>query len=618
MKIEEISIKNYRSIKDEIVIKTKPIAKRSCFTILGINESGKSNILKSISLLAKDAKFEYSKDCNKDTQKMSKDNLISLTFNLKLETEKYKEELVSKIDEKIINSIKITDLHRKVSIDKTNVRKDFYHIWIKDSKIFSAYAINNTTKEIKEIKSIYTGVENIVGDNVKQFLGNDFDILNKEILENLLQDNLFSFFDINLPRVIFWEPRDEYLITKPIDLNIFKDNQSISIPLRNIFWLSGIKDNIRERIDISLKEMGGKAELEKELGKNATAYINDIWPEHKINIIVRIENTLCEVYIEDKDKVDTYHNMLNRSDGFRQFITIAFNLASENKSESLKNSIILLDEPETHLHPSGIKYLREVLLKISENNIVFIATHSPYMIDKINLERNISVFKEKSLTRIKNISKDNPYEEEVIYEALGTSIYEFVSPNALILEGKTDKDILDMFMRKFSLKQNFDTISADSADKIPYYTKFFNGKRTKGFVIVDSDSKGKKIKEQVIKNGDGYSNSNVFEINDIVSVCEDSTLEDLLPTDLIILSVKQLYNYDVLVDSKKPIMIQLIFKLKDSRLIGNSQKDETEMKIKQKIMENIKKEISELTTPDLEKKYKKYINFAKTLHEKVK
>ena len=433
-----------------------------------------------------------------------------------------------------------------------------------------------------------------------------------------MQDNLLSFFDVNLPRVIFWEPKDEYLITKPIDLNIFKENQSISIPLRNIFWLSGIKDNIKDRIDISLKDMGGKAELEKELGKNATTYINDIWPEHKINIVVRIENISCEVYIEDKDKIDTYHNMLNRSDGFRQFITIALNLASEDKSESLKNSIILLDEPETHLHPSGIKYLREVLLKISENNIVLIATHSPYMIDKINLERNISVSKEKSLTKIKAISKDNPYEEEVIYEALGTSIYEFVSPNVLILEGKTDKDVFDMFLRKLNLKQNFDTISADSADKIPYYTKFFNGKRTKGFVVVDSDSKGKKIKDQVIENGDGYNNSNVFEINDIISICENSTLEDLLPVDLIILSIKQLYDYDISIDSQKPIMIQLISKLKDSHHIGNSQKDEAEITIKQKILENIKKEIPKISNPDLEKKYKNYINFTKTLHGKIK
>jgi predicted ATP-dependent endonuclease of OLD family len=40
------------------------------------------------------------------------------------------------------------------------------------------------------------------------------------------------------------------------------------------------------------------------------------------------------------------------------------------------NKVILLDEPETHLHPSGQKYLRNELLKISENNLVIYATHS--------------------------------------------------------------------------------------------------------------------------------------------------------------------------------------------------------------------------------------------------
>jgi AAA15 family ATPase/GTPase len=47
-----------------------------------------------------------------------------------------------------------------------------------------------------------------------------------------------------------------------------------------------------------------------------------------------------------------------RSDGFKQFVSIILNLSIENETGVLNNKVILLDEPETHLHPSGQKYLR--------------------------------------------------------------------------------------------------------------------------------------------------------------------------------------------------------------------------------------------------------------------
>jgi predicted ATP-dependent endonuclease of OLD family len=78
-----------------------------------------------------------------------------------------------------------------------------------------------------------------------------------------------------------------------------------------------------------------------------------------------------------EEKSDTYKFEVDkRSDGFKQFVSIILNLSIENETGVLNNKVILLDEPETHLHPSGQKYLRNELLKISENNLVIYATHS--------------------------------------------------------------------------------------------------------------------------------------------------------------------------------------------------------------------------------------------------
>jgi recombinational DNA repair ATPase RecF len=49
MQIKSISIKNYRSIQD-VSFDIKTIANKNCHILLGVNESGKSNILKALYL----------------------------------------------------------------------------------------------------------------------------------------------------------------------------------------------------------------------------------------------------------------------------------------------------------------------------------------------------------------------------------------------------------------------------------------------------------------------------------------------------------------------------------------------------------------------------------------
>jgi len=49
-------------------------------------------------------------------------------------------------------------------------------------------------------------------------------------------------------------------------------------------------------------------------------------------------------------------------------------ISAESATNQLSNSFLLLDEPETHLHPQAQEYLKDELIKITRNdanNIVF-------------------------------------------------------------------------------------------------------------------------------------------------------------------------------------------------------------------------------------------------------
>jgi len=612
MEIKNIKISNFRSISD-IEIKIEEIANKKCSIFLGKNETGKSNILKAISLLDPEVSFDYETDCNKSAKKTKKN--IEIEFELDVKDSSYKQE-ISEIGfpKALEKKLKIRNIQRKINIYSDNKRKDFVWIWLTEDDIFLKYFFNKSNNKIIPRVLTYTGKETVTKENIKELVGEQYQLLTKDIIEDIIEDQLYDTINKKIPKVIIWRPSDKFMINESINLSSFATDSSISIPLRNIFRIAGI-DNIEDSINlISHDNTEERRELEELLSNSITEYINRIWPEHKINLIIDIENMHCKVLIEDKDDRKPKYKMEQRSDGFKQFISILLSLSIESNTEQLKDKIILLDEPEVHLHPSGIRYLRDELLNISNNNIVLVSSHSIYMVDKLNINRHFKVDKEKSITNIKQIDKNNPYEEEVIYEALGTSVYEHIKPNMLVFEGKTDKDIFDKFTQKFKTDfkpVNLGTISADGVEKIHHYTKFIDGKFVKGFILTDSDTAGIKVKEQIKIDNKSFTTKNTFEINDIFNTKIASTLEDLYPQDVVIKVIKDKFNIDIELNNE-PIIKQL--EKKNRSLKGKLNVKE----IKGLLVNYILTDINKLTKAQTKTKYPDYFKFSEILNTKLK
>lgn len=570
MKIIAITIENFKSIKEKISFDIKKVSGKKCFILLGINESGKSNILEAVSLLESKNKVNYSAYCNNEMEEVKKEILI--TYELQIEDINfYRKYFVENgLNEELVNKISITSLCRKILIKPTGERKDFFHIWIKEKeKDFEKYVLNKINVEKNGTTKLSNVIELKTEQNVhKDESGNISNVLNSEKLEAFIEGEFFDFFEKNMPKVIFWKPNeDKYLIDKRIDLKRFKQDENISIPLKNCFRIAGVVD-IEDKINAIIGNPAKASSLKDLLNQKVTEHINKVWKEHKISIKFEIDNMQLSFLIEEKDNTLPKYEVVQRSDGFKHFISILLNLSVENETNQLRNKIILLDEPEIHLHPSGEKYLRDELLKIAENNIVFFATHSIYMVDKTNLDRHISVKKEKCVTQIFPIEKDNPYKEEVLYEALGTSVLEHIESNVLIFEGKTDRDIFDLYKRKFKKEikyPNISLISADGCSEIIKYTKFFNKKLVNGYIVMDSDSEGRVQKNKVLKES-GYNKNNTFEINDILETKKDSTLEDLFNKKYIIEAVMESYKGLIIdIEDSKPFMEQIKKKLQENK-----------------------------------------------------
>ncbi|RZK48016.1 MAG: hypothetical protein EOO99_11670 [Pedobacter sp.] len=404
MELTTIEIKNFRSIKN-LKLPIVEINGSKTFSLLGINESGKSSFLNAINLYDE-------KNINYPFDYFDKDNSVEIIFHYKLnkvDIDSFWKTVKSefKFSDPVIHVIKFDSVIVKVNFPIGDKEKT-----ISEKYDFSTTLFDSHTQKEKEI---------VVKENKDD---SSFDF------ENFIQQNFPKLSWKKSHTIIFWKSSPEYLILEEIDLNIFAENpEEHSVPLYNCFKLIDLKgDAIKNQIE-RLNNAVEILNLTSRLSDKVTEHIKTIWPDHPIKIKFQIDNKKISLLIEDEGVLYQAKTAGQRSDGFKQFVSFLLTLSAENNKEELSNTILLIDEPETHLHPPAQINLLNELIKItsnSNNNIVFFATHSNYMIDKSNIDRCYKVIKkENQFTALEKIKKKDSTYSEVNYEVFEISTNDY-------------------------------------------------------------------------------------------------------------------------------------------------------------------------------------------------
>lgn len=543
MELEKIKIKKFKSI-DNVEIPLKAYGNDESISktmfLVGINESGKSNILEAISYMNNgfDQNLQYqSTFCKniKATKEFEFSIYVDLFFKLSAnELMSFSKSLRSKviIPDELFIKIKISNLRKIIFVNKDSIKGFFFAFDINEDIPYFLYSISGKTISI--IKSPIN--QEITAQNSSSFLEPNCKLLDIKSLYNLIAAEIEVFCNPLIGNVIYWKASPEYLIDNSISLSAFKDDTTISNTLRYIFNIHGEKTDlqIKTSIEKALQNDEAKSELEDELTSSVTNHINSIWKEHQINFKIKFDGDKCKVHVEDKSKAHKYYNMSQRSDGFKQFVSFILTISSQNEASSLKNNIILLDEPEIHLHPSGIRYLRDELLKIGKNNHVIVATHSQFMIDTETMDRHWIVEKNNGITTINQLASTSSINDEVLYKAFGLSFMKELLPeNILLVEGYGDKivfnhviSILDKYL-KCTIKP------AGGCTKINNVVALLTDEDINTFVLVDADDEGIKCKADLLKNHKNLKGK-IFTLKDVLDELPNNcSLEDLYPIDFI-------------------------------------------------------------------------------------
>lgn len=393
MNLKSIKIENFRSIK-LLNLEINEIKKSFTYCLLGINESGKSSILKAIDFFDSIV-VKYPSDFH--------DNSLSVFVEFEYDVDK---ETLKQIIKYIDEIIKLPEEVKKI-------------IKVNSVKIRREHTIDGKNNLINVFSNeMFCENYTLIGNVIEKRTNESEQVLNMSSLINTHASDAFWKF---CHKVILWRSTPEFLILDSIDLVKFGENPSeVSVPLLNCFKLIDInEEKIKEHIN-KLNTPNVIHNLQNKLGDAVTKHIRNVWPEHPINIRFQIDNQKITFLIEDNNVSHNVKTTEQRSDGFKQFLSFLLTISIENVKVELENSILLIDEPEVHLHPPAQINLLNELIKITsntKNNIVFFATHSNYMIDKSKLNRNLIVEKiNNEFTIIKKLEEKSTTYAEVNYE----------------------------------------------------------------------------------------------------------------------------------------------------------------------------------------------------------
>lgn len=525
MEYIKFEITQYKGIKGPLDI---DISKNRLIPLVGINECGKTTILKSIFC------FDYINDKAYDGNHLERlENLYSSETGEQPKICAFirtsKKEFLSIID--------------KIKEDgtKVNILEDTYQ---------QIQALENFD-EIKITRDLISKKYSI---DVLDFINPDAqNIICKEILRSELPYILYNddFNDRPASNIsIDQSNKTEWL---EIYERVFKDaghNLYDVLEEKNEEKRATIIDNVVLKLNNNLTKTWNKFKL------------GSLFSKLKISLKVDVVNKMILVKIIEEKNGQNYHFKIDdRSKGFIWYYNFTMKLMYNPKYVGKEDrTIFLLDEPGSYLHANAQDNLCQKLMEISQKNgIVIYCTHSHHMLNPqyVPLNNILIVQKQRknliTLDRATQINtdivKNNAFQP--IYEALQLPFYSNILKEDLIIavEGIYDKYAIELFGDLDSNMKIFPSTSCEDIIKnIPYFILY----NIKYIIIWDNDGAGRNSKEkarsifgeeeskkfQTLHNRNQkdrrmeemFENDDINKIREKLKLPEDSKYETILST----------------------------------------------------------------------------------------
>lgn len=258
-------------------------------------------------------------------------------------------------------------------------------------------------------------------------------------------------------------------------------------------------------------------------------YINEISEGMYILDIQEMKNDGIDIKENLKDKTEINFFIKQNGLGYNNILSMATELSNSKQIETDDFVLMLLEEPEAHLHPQ-LLYLLNDFLQENNNMQIILTSHSPTLISRFKIDKLIVLQQNEDKINISNLSKIKfgEGEQEIIERYLDvTKSQMFFAKGIIFVEGITEALLINEFSK--ILKRDLDKyaveiVNINGVDFEPF-AKIFqienneNLLSTKCSIITDDDrctnpdNKEFFIKKEEIEAYTKISEEDLMKIN---------------------------------------------------------------------------------------------------------
>lgn len=490
MKITKFKIENYRAIENiefDLNFSINPI--------IGINEAGKTSVLKAILAFDKFRdKYDGGKYLEYENNYSIKQKDCNISAYIKLD-KKEKEELIKKI--------------------KINTNSDDFK------------ALNSLDNDFLFILERSLSNEKIYNCSIDNISDKTLIKICKYLVSNLPYILYFDDFADRVPNSIQFP--DEYQMTGKIGRvknrewneiieEIFKraDTEGIDEDETETPLMSYLKIENKDKKSDILSDVEDTLNFEiikewKRIKKSGENFADD---SDKLELVIVNTDNTFEFKVKDKshkNKKRTF-DISERSKGFQWFFNYMVKLKfNPNYKDKLENSIFLLDEPGSYLHSSAQSELLKELDRVSKKNIIIYCTHSQYLLNPNIIKLGSIRIAEKRDSKI-NLQNFGSYKSKKdrgalspIYQALHLNFAHDFIGKIIITEGITDFYFFDILQRQSDLiNKEWKFIPSAGASQSTTLISLAYSFAEDFIIFLDNDKAGKSAKKKYLKEfGEG-------------------------------------------------------------------------------------------------------------------
>lgn len=538
MKYVAFSIKNYKGI-EKLDLDLSGIQK--IFTLVGLNESGKTTILEAIDFFQGDIADGEEHTIIPKSKKGNFNDSVSVTAIVEIDAED--EKSIREIAKAANFKIKEGVFPKTIKIEKRYV---FAHSSFDSAKsdTFWTLGIVGVSKGKKKEKSIDNDAFNAVVNHIE-----------KNLLPPIIY---YPNFLTKFPQRIYLQPRpnedDEQGFYREVLQDILDSlEQGFTIDQHLVARIHSTAEQDKASLDVVLNKVAAKitSTVFKEWEELFASKGKKIVIEKGVEVVTAVNYPYLDIKLEEGSDV---YFIAERSLGFTWFFSfLLFTEFRKNRVKDRGEILFLIDEPASNLHSTAQSKLLGTFDRIVSKSKLLYTTHSHHLINSTLLEgayivKNKAVdYEETSLdfdaqktditaTPYKQFAAEHPDQHTYFQPILDTLEYQpsnlELVPEIVIVEGKNDfytfKYIHDFILSEESRnKLNLHFYPGNGAGQNDRVIRLYTAWGRKFAVLIDGDKAGRTAKSKYIEEIGAFMEKRCLPLSDIDTKWKDQSTENL-------------------------------------------------------------------------------------------